>query len=49
MIRAYKVVKNYVDKNGIKIYNATRGGYLELFERVSIDDIKFKPFRISQQ
>jgi len=49
MIRAYKVVKNYVDKNGIKIYNATRGGYLELFERVSMDDIKFKPFRISQQ
>ena len=44
MLRSYRVAKEYTDKHGIKIYNATRGGYLELFERVNMDDIKFKPF-----
>ena len=31
---AYKSAKNYCDKNGIKIYNATIGGKLEVFERI---------------
>lgn len=44
MLRAYSVANEYADKNGIKIYNATRGGYLELFKRVSMDDIEFKSF-----
>lgn len=44
MLRAYSVAKEYADQNGIKIYNATRGGYLEVFERISMDDIKYKPF-----
>lgn len=39
MIDDYKVVKRYADKNNIKIYNATRGGMLEVFERVDLDDI----------
>ena len=36
---AYEAAKQYADKNGIKIYNATRGGRLEVFERVNFDDI----------
>jgi len=44
MLRSYKAAKEYADKHGIKIYNATRGGYLELFKRVSMDDIQLKPF-----
>lgn len=36
---AYIAAKNYADSHGIKIYNATRGGYLEVFERVNFDEI----------
>lgn len=39
MIAAYKVAKEYADTHGIKIYNATRGGKLEVFERVNFDDL----------
>ncbi|WP_251549842.1 6-hydroxymethylpterin diphosphokinase MptE-like protein [Neobacillus muris] len=39
MISAYKVAKKYADRNNIKIYNATRGGMLEVFERVNLDDL----------
>ena len=35
----YKKAKKYCDKNGIKIFNATRGGKLEIFPRVNFDDI----------
>ena len=36
---AYQAAKEYADKHGIKIYNATRGGKLEVFERVDLDSI----------
>lgn len=36
---AYREAKKYADRHGIKIYNATRGGKLEVFERVDIDEI----------
>lgn len=39
MIESYKVAKVYADKHGIEIYNATRGGMLEVFERVNLDDV----------
>lgn len=39
MILAYKAAKKYADEEGIKIYNATRGGMLEVFERVKFDDL----------
>lgn len=39
MISAYKVAKKYADKHNVKIYNATRGGMLEVFERVNFDEI----------
>ena len=39
IIYAYEVAKKYADLNGIKIYNATRGGMLEVFERVDLSQV----------
>ena len=39
MIMAYQSAKRYADSHGIKIYNATRGGMLEVFERVDFDSL----------
>lgn len=36
---AYQVAKDYADANNIKIYNATRGGMLEVFPRVDLDEV----------
>ena len=36
---AYRAAREYCDANNIKIYNATRGGYLEIFERADLDEI----------
>lgn len=36
---AYTIAKEYCDHHGIQIYNATRGGRLEVFERVDLDKI----------
>lgn len=36
---AYEAAKQYADAHGIKIYNATRGGKLEVFERVDFDSL----------
>lgn len=38
-ITAYKVAKQYADAHGITIYNATRGGKLEVFPRVDFDSL----------
>lgn len=38
-ILAYQAAKKYADEHGIKIYNATRGGKLEVFERVDFDSL----------
>ncbi len=35
----YEVAKNFADTHGVKIYNATRGGKLEVFERVDFDEL----------
>ncbi len=37
MFVAYRRAWEYADTHGIKIYNATRGGKLEVFERVDFD------------
>lgn len=39
MFVAYEVAREYADKNGIKIYNATRGGMLEVFPRVKLEEV----------
>ena len=36
---AYRVAREYADSHGISIYNATRGGKLEVFERVDLDSL----------
>lgn len=36
---AYTIAREYCDSHGIKIYNATRGGKLEVFERVDLDPL----------
>lgn len=38
-LAGYKAAKEYVDSHGIEIYNATRGGKLEVFPRVNFDDL----------
>jgi len=34
---SYQACRDYSDKNAINIYNATRGGCLEVFERIDLD------------
>ncbi len=38
-ILAYISAKKYADSHGIKIYNATRGGKLDVFERVDLEKL----------
>ena len=38
-LKAYQKAKQYAETHGIKIYNATRGGKLEVFERVDFDSL----------
>lgn len=42
MFSMYEVCKQYCEERGIKIYNATRGGKLEVFERVNFDSLMQK-------
>ena len=37
--RAFLVMREYCDKHDIEIYNATRGGRLEVFQRVDLDKV----------
>ena len=39
MTKAYEAFKEYADANGIVVKNATRGGKLEIFERVDFDSL----------
>ena len=39
MMLAYRAAHRYADAHGIKIYNATRGGFVEAFERVDFDGL----------
>lgn len=41
MKNAYRSAEKYANANGIKIYNATRGGELEEFKRIEFDEIDF--------
>lgn len=36
---AFQCARNYCESQGIEIYNCTRGGRLEVFERKSIDEV----------
>lgn len=39
MIYGYQVACEFAKKNNIKIYNATRGGKLEVFKRVNLEEV----------
>jgi hypothetical protein len=43
MNSAYVIARRYAEENGICIKNATRGGKLEVFERVALEDILAQP------
>ena len=38
-LQAYKAAKKYAEINNVKIYNATRGGKLEVFPRINFDSL----------
>lgn len=42
MITGYQAAKEYADANGIKIINCTRGGMLEVFPRMSLEEVLSK-------
>ena len=35
----YKYLKKIAESKGVKIYNATEGGYLDVFERINYNDV----------
>ncbi|MEQ8558532.1 MAG: FkbM family methyltransferase [Henriciella sp.] len=39
MIRAYEQARESCDERGVKIYNATIGGFLEVFPRIDYEDL----------
>ncbi len=39
MVRGYKFIGEHVSRKGTQVYNATRGGKLEVFPRVTLEDI----------
>jgi hypothetical protein len=39
MLEAHKFMKRIFDERGIKVYNATIGGQLEIYERVDYENI----------
>lgn len=41
MTESYQVARSYAEKYGRKIFNATRGGHLEVFARKKLDKILF--------
>ena len=46
LIVGYEEVKKYADSHGIKVYNATRGGVLEVFPRVKLEDVLKEKTRV---
>ena len=41
-LKGYQTMKQFAEDNGVQIFNATRGGKLEVFERIQFDSIDFK-------
>lgn len=39
LFKAFYAIKNYAEENDIEVYNATRGGKLEVFPRVKLDEL----------
>lgn len=45
----YESARRYADEHGVCIYNATRGGYLEIFDRVDFDSLFRDGFFMPEQ
>lgn len=41
IMKDYQIIKEKAEKKGVKVYNATRGGKLEVFPRVDLDTLEF--------
>ena len=41
-LQAYRIIAEYAEAHGVKIHNATRGGKLDVFERVDFDSLIMK-------
>lgn len=39
LIKNYECANRFAKEHGVKIYNATRGGYLEVFERINFESV----------
>ena len=39
VLKAWRSIKKHLDNKDMKVYNATRGGMLELFPRVKLEDV----------
>ena len=39
MTKSYKIANLYSESKGVKIFNSTRGGYLEVFDRLDLDKV----------
>ena len=39
MTKSYKIANLYSESKGVKIFNSTRGGYLEIFDRLDLDKV----------
>lgn len=39
MTKSYKTANLYSKSKGVKIFNSTRGGYLEIFDRIDLDKV----------
>lgn len=39
MMESYKVARDYADTHGIKIWNATRNAKMDVFERISLEEV----------
>lgn len=35
----YRIIKEYAQRNNVNIYNATRGGLLEVYDRIVLEDV----------
>jgi hypothetical protein len=43
MESAYRVAREFLEAHGVKVFNATAGGRLEVFERVRYDEVVHEP------
>lgn len=46
--RGYEAARIFIESNGGKVYNATRGGKLEVFERIDVDDLFQNNMKVGQ-